>query len=1004
MKMGKPATAAVLIIIAIFFTVMARGCTPVHLEYTRDTGVRQSITETDLTAVVPRPVTGAKPQSEFAQSQYTGTVVWTPADTPFQGGVVYTAALSFFPIDDRSLTGVIFTHDEGTVHQVENSITIEFPATEAGSSAVTDLDLSYIGLPTAGEVPTVNGNFIRGQYTGIVLWSPPDPAFAGGTAYSATAILTPKKGYRFEGAGDCVYSASAETVVTQTESGENRVVTLQFPAVNSSPAVDPPPEPPESPEPPAGEKTVIGAVNLNGYIIPPVVGLEPYMAGFTASDQHFSGMIVSWTEGGAAVTGYFLAGKIYQAAVILSAGEGYTFDAAAPVTYDYAAADGVSHSPAAGLSDTLWVSLSFPALTMGRIPVSDFDLAPYFDAPVVGKVPAAVVSGAAFQYSGTVSWTPDPSGSFASETVYTATVHLSPKTGYTFEEVGADAFKHGGSPGTNAAGSGDITIVFPPTEIGHLTLLGTATGKTYTAEVFSSTREIEDYPAFVSATLASNQVASGAGQGYAADAEGLAIFLNAFGGPYTGTGRLLTVRVTDTVTGELEDIYYQPQMPFVNGSAVFDLTTAKSRNRDLLGGAVTFRAALERIWGGESGDFNLTPEDETVDSTWPSPLLTISTWGDRSMNGNGKTITVTKPGNVLTISNGAGLTLVNITLKVSSLTYAASPITIGGTGRLTLDLGATLAPCSIAMTGGKLVMEPGSLVSPDDVANVIPVTLSDSYAEFEMKGGEISGSTSNGVRINTGSFIMTGGTITANKGYGVYKLGGTMRMDYGKISGNGGGVSGTLTMTGGEISGNTSSGGGGGVNGTLTMTGGEISGNTASGGGGGGVSGTLNMNGGEIRGNTSSGGGGGVSGTITMSGGEICGNKGAGGGGVSGTLTMSGGKISGNNALEGYGGGVYATGDFTLNGGEISGNHARNGGGVYVTGPLSSVSLISGDIVKNVASSPSGVYGYGYGGIFFTDTVGHSPADLEGIVRENLGYGSGVLNGGNHNFPLDRYL
>jgi parallel beta-helix repeat protein/predicted outer membrane repeat protein len=72
--------------------------------------------------------------------------------------------------------------------------------------------------------------------------------------------------------------------------------------------------------------------------------------------------------------------------------------------------------------------------------------------------------------------------------------------------------------------------------------------------------------------------------------------------------------------------------------------------------------------------------------------------------------------------------------------------------------------------------------------------------------------------------------------------------------------SGTFTMSGGEISGNTASYYGGGVyvSGTFTMSGGEISGNTASSTSGGGVYvyGTFTMSGGEISGNTASGSGG----------------------------------------------------------------------------------------------------------------------------------------------------
>jgi uncharacterized repeat protein (TIGR02543 family) len=132
------------------------------------------------------------------------------------------------------------------------------------------------------------------------------------------------------------------------------------------------------------------------------------------------------------------------------------------------------------------------------------------------------------------------------------------------------------------------------------------------------------------------------------------------------------------------------------------------------------------------------------------------------------------------------------------------------------------------------------------------------------------------------------------------------------------------------LTGNTSTGNGGGVSiasgGTLTMSGGEISGNKASGisSSGGGVyvanGGKFIMNDGAISGNStpSSGngayrGGGGV---FVASGGEF---------------TMNGGEVRGNSSLT-DGGGIFAYGNngkFTMNGGTISDNTATNGGGVY---------------------------------------------------------------------------
>jgi hypothetical protein len=169
---------------------------------------------------------------------------------------------------------------------------------------------------------------------------------------------------------------------------------------------------------------------------------------------------------------------------------------------------------------------------------------------------------------------------------------------------------------------------------------------------------------------------------------------------------------------------------------------------------------------------------------------------------------------------------------------------------------------------------------------------------------------------------------------------------------------GTLELTdGSRLTGNSTSSIGGGVyvagGGTLSMSGGEISGNTttisgSSNVGGGGVfidGGTFTMSGGKISGNANIGAStvraGGVyvnGGIFTMSGGEISGNTASGntvhGGGVhltsNGTFIMSGGTISGNTASSSsgvsYGGGVYITSKtFTMTGGVIYGSNAGDG-------------------------------------------------------------------------------
>ncbi|MFH1201252.1 MAG: YDG domain-containing protein, partial [bacterium] len=85
------------------------------------------------------------------------------------------------------------------------------------------------------------------------------------------------------------------------------------------------------------------------------------------------------------------------------------------------------------------------------------------------------------QYTATISWTDNPSV-FTGNTAYTATITLTPKTGYTLTGIPANFFTVSGATTTNAADSGTITAVFPATALKQLTIADPASltiSKTY---------------------------------------------------------------------------------------------------------------------------------------------------------------------------------------------------------------------------------------------------------------------------------------------------------------------------------------------------------------------------------------------------------------------------------------------------------------------------------------------------------------------------------------------
>ena len=86
-------------------------------------------------------------------------------------------------------------------------------------------------------------------------------------------------------------------------------------------------------------------------------------------------------------------------------------------------------------------------------------------APVVGETPVTAITEGK-QFTGTVSWSPDlVDGKFGPQTVYTATITLTPKVGYKLDGVAANFFTVAGATSvSNGANSGVVTAVFPATK------------------------------------------------------------------------------------------------------------------------------------------------------------------------------------------------------------------------------------------------------------------------------------------------------------------------------------------------------------------------------------------------------------------------------------------------------------------------------------------------------------------------------------------------------------
>ena len=268
----------------------------------------------------------------------------------------------------------------------------------------------------------------------------------------------------------------------------------------------------------------------------------------------------------------------------------------------------------------------------------------------------------------------------------------------------------------------------------------------------------------------------------------------------------------------------------------------------------------------------------------------------------------------------------NITLGSNVAGGATLSLQTGNTARhfivngtLTLEDGVTLQGYGDGVTigGGVLVASGGTFIMNGGVISGNTSSVAGGVAvagTFIMNNGEISGNTATNYG---GGISMSGATAT-------------FTMNGGKISGNttrsGGGMlvggSSTFNMFGGEISGNTANNGGGAyIDGgaKFNISGGaKIVDNTAASHGGGLwiiSMGVVTMTGGQISGNTANKGGGVW---VTSSSSD------------DGEFVMTGGQISGNTAAE-LGGGVFLNGGaVTLGGSAQIGVGLGVGNGIYL--------------------------------------------------------------------------
>lgn len=386
-----------------------------------------TITELAIPGVTA-PVLDFAPVTSLDSAQYSGTISWSPADSAFAAATVYTATITLTPKAGWTLSGVAennFTVDgaSSVTHSADSGIvTAVFPSTSAAT--ITLLAIPGVTAPVLGATP-VTSITANAQYTGTVSWSPMvSGTFAGSTAYTATITLTPKAGYTLSGVAANSFTVAGATNVTH--SSGSGIVTAVFPSTSAA---------------------TITLLAISG-VTAPVVGATP-VTSITANTQYTG--TVSWSP---TVSGTFAGSTVYTATITLTPEAGYTLSGVSANSFTVAGASNVTHSANSGV-----VTASFTATAAAVINIMAI---PGVTAPVTGAAPVTTITETV-QYTGTVSWSPGVSNMFVSNTVYTATITLTPKAGYTLSGVVANSFIVPGATATHSANSGVVTATFSQT-------------------------------------------------------------------------------------------------------------------------------------------------------------------------------------------------------------------------------------------------------------------------------------------------------------------------------------------------------------------------------------------------------------------------------------------------------------------------------------------------------------------------------------------------------------
>ena len=351
--------------------------------------------------------------NEFTQPlAITGWTYGETANTPTAVAKYGTIKYTYSNMADGTYTEEVPTNAGTYYVKATVEETADYSGLESNAVEFTILPktintaITQLTAPVKNEVPQTE--IETDEYTATVVWSPEvTDKFVYNTVYTATITITPKTNYTVKGIAENGYTVSgAQTVTNEADSATVTVVYSATENKNSNEFTQP--------------------LAITGWTYGETANTPTAVAKYGTIKYTYSNM----------------ADGTYTEEVPTNAGT-YYVKATVEETADYS-------------------GLESNAVEFTILPKTINTAITQLTAPVKNEVPQTEIE--TDEYTATVVWSPEVTDKFVYNTVYTATITITPKTNYTVKGIAENGYTVSGAETvTNETNSATVTAVYSAT-------------------------------------------------------------------------------------------------------------------------------------------------------------------------------------------------------------------------------------------------------------------------------------------------------------------------------------------------------------------------------------------------------------------------------------------------------------------------------------------------------------------------------------------------------------